>query len=269
MAEIAEQNRMPSIQLVESGGADLRTQAEGFIPGGETFRNITRLSAHGHPDGVAGVRQLHRRRRVRARHVATTTSSSKERAKVFLGGPPLVKMATGEVSEDEELGGADMHARVRGLADYLANDEYDAIRLGREVVRRLNWRKHGPGPTESPDPPVHDPDELLGIVPPDLKAPFDPREVIARVVDGSRYDEFKALYGPLADHRLGVDPRLPRRDHRQRPGRAVQRRGAEGGAVHPAGQPEGRAAACSCTTPPATWWARTTSRAGSSSTARR
>jgi acetyl-CoA carboxylase carboxyltransferase component len=105
-------------------------------------------------------------------------------------------MATGEVSGDEELGGAEMHARVSGLAEYLANDEHDALRLGREVVRRLNWRKLGYGPTESPDPPVHDPDELLGIVPPDLKAPFDPREVIARVVDGSRYDEFKALYGP-------------------------------------------------------------------------
>ena len=195
MMEVAEQNRMPMVQLVESGGADLRTQAEGFIPGGETFRNITRLSSLGIPtlalvfgNSTAGGAYLP--------GMSDYNIFVRERAKVFLGGPPLVKMATGEVSEDEELGGADMHARVSGLAEYLANDEYDALRLGREVVRRLNWRKHGYGPTEAPDPPVHDPDDLLGIVPPDLKAPFDPREVIARVVDGSRYDEFKALYGP-------------------------------------------------------------------------
>jgi acetyl-CoA carboxylase carboxyltransferase component len=195
MMEVAEQNRMPMVQLVESGGADLTTQAEGFIPGGETFRNITRLSSLGIPtlalvfgNSTAGGAYLP--------GMSDYNIFVRERAKVFLGGPPLVKMATGEVSEDEELGGAEMHARVSGLAEYLANDEHDALRLGREVVRRLNWRKLGYGPTESPDPPVHDPDELLGIVPPDLKAPFDPREVIARVVDGSRYDEFKALYGP-------------------------------------------------------------------------
>ena len=195
MMEVAEQNRLPMVQMVESGGADLRTQAEGFIPGGETFRNITRLSSLGIPtlalvfgNSTAGGAYLP--------GMSDYNIFVRERAKVFLGGPPLVKMATGEVSEDEELGGADMHARVSGLAEYLANDEYDALRLGREVVRRLNWRKHGYGPIEAPDPPVHDPDDLLGIVPPDLKAPFDPREVIARVVDGSRYDEFKALYGP-------------------------------------------------------------------------
>jgi acetyl-CoA carboxylase carboxyltransferase component len=195
MMEVAEQNRMPMVQLVESGGADLTTQAEGFIPGGETFRNITRLSSLGIPtlalvfgNSTAGGAYLP--------GMSDYNIFVRERAKVFLGGPPLVKMATGEVSEDEELGGAEMHARVSGLAEYLANDEHDALRLGREVVRRLNWRKLGYGPTESADPPVHDPDELLGIVPPDLKAPFDPREVIARVVDGSRYDEFKALYGP-------------------------------------------------------------------------
>jgi acetyl-CoA carboxylase carboxyltransferase component len=119
----------------------------------------------------------------------------KERAKVFLGGPPLVKMATGEESDDESLGGAEMHARTSGLADFMAADEPDALRLGRQIVSRLNWRKRGPGPTGAADPPVHDEEDLLGIVSSDLKVPFDMREVIARLVDGSRYDEFKPLYG--------------------------------------------------------------------------
>jgi acetyl-CoA carboxylase carboxyltransferase component len=118
-----------------------------------------------------------------------------QRSKVFLGGPPLVKMATGEESTDEELGGASMHARVSGLADFLAADEVDAIRLGRQIVSRLNHKKHGPGPTQPADGPVHDPAELLGIASADPKVPFDPREVLARVVDGSRFDEFKPLYG--------------------------------------------------------------------------
>ncbi len=118
-----------------------------------------------------------------------------QRSKVFLGGPPLVKMATGEESTDEELGGASMHARVSGLADYLAADEIDAIRLGRQIVSRLNHTKLGSGPTMAPDEPVYDPDELLGIASADPKVPFDPREVLARVVDGSRFDEFKPLYG--------------------------------------------------------------------------
>jgi acetyl-CoA carboxylase carboxyltransferase component len=104
-------------------------------------------------------------------------------------------MATGEESTDEELGGASMHARVSGLADYLATDEPDAIRLGRQIVGRLNHRKAGPGPTQPADEPLYDPDELLGIASADPKVPFDPREVLARVVDGSRFDEFKPLYG--------------------------------------------------------------------------
>lgn len=120
----------------------------------------------------------------------------KERSKVFLGGPPLVKMATGEESDDESLGGADMHARVSGLADYFALDEPDALRTARRVVARLNWRKQGPAPAAYYDPPRYDEDELLDIVPADLKTPFDPRDVIARVVDGSEFDEFKPLYGP-------------------------------------------------------------------------
>jgi acetyl-CoA carboxylase carboxyltransferase component len=116
-------------------------------------------------------------------------------AKVFLGGPPLVKMATGEESDDEELGGAEMHSRVSGLSDAFAVDERDCIRIGREIVANLNWRKLGPGPSKPADEPVHDPEDLLGIASVELRMPFDPREVIARVADGSRFHEYKALYG--------------------------------------------------------------------------
>jgi acetyl-CoA carboxylase carboxyltransferase component len=116
-------------------------------------------------------------------------------AKVFLAGPPLVKMATGEESDDESLGGAQMHARQSGLADYFALDEQDAIRIGRQIVRGLNWHKQGPSPKPDPAPPLYDEQDLLGLVPTDLKIPFDPREVIARLVDGSEFDEFKPLYG--------------------------------------------------------------------------
>jgi acetyl-CoA carboxylase carboxyltransferase component len=118
-------------------------------------------------------------------------------AKVFLGGPPLVKVATGEDSDDEELGGADMHAAVSGLADYLADDEHQAISMCRDVVSHLHWRKQGGGPrTLDPDPPAHDPEDLLGLLPVDLRTPVDAREVIARITDGSRFEEFKARYGP-------------------------------------------------------------------------
>ena len=191
--DIALQNRLPLIGLVESGGADLPTQKEIFIPGGRVFRDLTRLSAAGIPttavvfgNSTAGGAYLPGM----SDHVVMI----RERSKVFLGGPPLVKMATGEESDDESLGGAEMHARVSGLADYLAADEPDAIRIARRIVARLNWRKLGPAPGPA-DEPRCDEEELLGIVPPDLRTPFDPRDVIARVVDGSDFDEFKPLYG--------------------------------------------------------------------------
>jgi len=191
--DIALQNRLPLIGLVESGGADLPTQKEIFIPGGRLFRDLTRLSAAGIPtvavvfgNSTAGGAYLPGM----SDHVVMI----RERSKVFLGGPPLVKMATGEESDDESLGGAEMHARVSGLADYLAADEPDAIRLARRIVTRLNWRKLGPAPGPADDP-RYDEEELLGIVPPDLRTPFDPRDVIARVVDGSDFDEFKPRYG--------------------------------------------------------------------------
>nr|WP_243717489.1 carboxyl transferase domain-containing protein [Actinomadura darangshiensis] len=192
-SDIALENRLPVINLVESGGADLPTQKEIFIPGGRMFRDLTRLSAAGIPtialvfgNSTAGGAYIPGM----CDHVVMV----KERAKVFLGGPPLVKMATGEEADDEELGGAEMHARASGLADYMAADEADALRLGRQIVRNLNHRKAGPAPAGA-EAPLYDAEELAGIVPEDLKVPFDPREVIARVADGSRFDEFKPLYG--------------------------------------------------------------------------
>ncbi|MGV9924966.1 acyl-CoA carboxylase subunit beta [Nocardia rhamnosiphila] len=192
--DIIRENRLPVISLVESGGADLPTQKEVFVPGGRMFRDLTQASASGIPtialvfgNSTAGGAYIPGM----SDHVVMI----KERSKVFLGGPPLVKMATGEESDDESLGGADMHARVSGLADYYALDEQDAIRIGRRIVKRLNWKKQGPAARTSVLEPLFDPDELLGIVPPDLKIPFDPREVIARIVDGSDFDEFKPRYG--------------------------------------------------------------------------
>jgi acetyl-CoA carboxylase carboxyltransferase component len=119
----------------------------------------------------------------------------KDQSKIFLAGPPLVKMATGEESDDETLGGALMHAEVSGLGDYFADDEMDAIRMCREVVSHLNWRKHGPPASLQSDEPIYDPEELLGIVSRDLRQSVDARDVLARVVDGSRFEEFKTRYG--------------------------------------------------------------------------
>jgi acetyl-CoA carboxylase carboxyltransferase component len=192
--EIALANRLPCVSLVESGGADLTGQKEIFIPGGALFKDITRLSAAGIPT-VAVVFGNSTAGGAYIPGMSDHTIMVKRRAKVFLGGPPLVRMATGEIAEDEELGGAEMHARTSGLADALAEDERDGLRQARRVVARLNWRKAHPDPGPAA-PPAYDPEELLGIVPEDLKVPFDPREVIARIVDASDFDEFKPVYGP-------------------------------------------------------------------------
>jgi acetyl-CoA carboxylase carboxyltransferase component len=189
--QIAMENRLPLLFLVESGGADLPTQAEIFIPGGGMFRGLTQMSAARIPT-VALVFGNSTAGGAYVPGMSDWVVMVRGGAKVFLGGPPLVKMATGEESDDESLGGAEMHARVSGLADYLAEDEVDCIRIGRDIVKRLNLTPTVDRPSS---PPRYDEEDLLGIAATDLRVPFDPREVLARVVDDSDFDEFKPLYG--------------------------------------------------------------------------
>ncbi len=219
--EIARENRLPYVQFVESAGADLRGNSGGgggggggggakddrpppkiripsstshFAESGRLFYEITELSQMRIPtisvvfgaSAAGGAYQP---------GMSDYNIFIKKQSKVFLGSPPLVKMATGEDAEAEDLGGAEMHTAISGLGDYLAEDEHDGIRMCREVVAHLNWRKLGPGATLPPDEPIYDSDELLGIVNKDLTKPFDMREVIARIVDGSRFEEFKPRYG--------------------------------------------------------------------------
>lgn len=190
----------------------------------------------------------------------------KEKAKVFLGGPPLVKMATGEESDDESLGGAEMHARTSGLADYFAHDEQDAIRQARRVVARLNHRKAYADP-QPVEPPKYDPEELLGIVPDDLKEPFDPREVIARLVDASDFDEFKPSTARASSPAGPLSTAIPSASSptRRASSSARSRRRPRSSSSSPT---SATSRCSSSTTPPATWSARSTSRAASSNTAR-
>ena len=207
--EIARVNRLPYINFVESAGGDLRmgTGKKGdqppvaptighthFAATGRFFYDMTELSKMRIPvisvvfgsSTAGGAYQP---------GMSDYNIFVKDQAKVFLAGPPLVKMATGEESDDETLGGAKMHSEVSGLSDYLAEDEMDAIRLCRNVVSHLHWEKEGMEPTLAGDEPTLDPEELLGLVDEDLKSPLDIREVIGRIVDGSRFEEYKPLYG--------------------------------------------------------------------------
>jgi len=194
IADICEKNRLPSISMIESAGADLPNQSKIFVPGGRGFRDLTRRSKAQIPticlvfgSSTAGGAYLP--------GMSDYVVMVKEQAQVYLAGPPLVKMATGEDAEHESLGGAEMHSKVSGVSDYMANDELDALRLGREIVAHLDWKKRSQPSRRPVEAPVYDPDELLGIASADIKVPFDSREVIARVVDGSRFSEFKPLYG--------------------------------------------------------------------------
>lgn len=205
--EISRENRMPYVQFVESAGADLRGEAGGdpeaaiqreithFAESGRLFYEISELSKMRIPtisvvfgaSAAGGAYQP---------GMSDYNIFIKNQSRVFLGSPPLVKMATGEDADPEALGGADMHTQISGLGDYLAQDEIDGVRMCREVVAHLNWRKLGPEPKADFLEPIHDPEDLLGLVGKDLKTPFDMREVIMRIVDASYFEEFKPLYGP-------------------------------------------------------------------------
>jgi acetyl-CoA carboxylase carboxyltransferase component len=201
--EIARENRIPYVSFVESAGADLRVkpddsgprvQTQHFAETGRHFYEMIQLSKRGIPticvvfgsSTAGGAYQP---------GMSDYVIMVKDQSKVFLAGPPLVKVATGEITDDETLGGARMHAEGSGLADFLAEDESDAIRMCREVVSHLAWTKEGRPASMRADDPVHDPEELLGLVSRDLRQPVDVRDVIARVVDGSRFEEFKGRYG--------------------------------------------------------------------------
>jgi acetyl-CoA carboxylase carboxyltransferase component len=195
--EIALENGLPCLYLVDSGGAFLPLQAEVFPDRdhfGRIFYNQARMSAL----GLAQVSVVLGSCTAGGAYVPAMSDETvivKGRGTIFLGGPPLVKAATGEEVSAEDLGGADVHARVSGVADHYATDEEDALARAREIVATLTSRKDAPWEVEEPEDPLFDPAELGGVVPANLRRAYDVREVIARLVDGSRFAEWKALYG--------------------------------------------------------------------------
>ena len=192
LAEVAATNHLATITLVESAGADLPVQHKIFVPGGAGFKEITRRSKARIPsisvvfgNSTAGGAYLP--------GMSDYVVMIRKQAQVFLGGPPLVKMATGEIVDEETLGGAEMHSKISGLSDYLAEDELDGLRIAREIVAHLDATPMPPRAV--PEEPLYPADELLGIASADIRVPFDAREIIARLADGSRFEDFKPLYG--------------------------------------------------------------------------
>ena len=195
--EIAEQNHLPCVYLVDSGGANLPNQDEVFPDRdhfGRIFFNQANMSAKGIPQ-IAVVMGSCTAGGAYVPAMSDVTIIVKEQGTIFLAGPPLVKAATGEVVTAEDLGGGDVHTRLSGVADYLADDDAHALALARRAVAYLNGTKPTQLELQTPEDPAYDPDEILGVVPADLRTPYDIREVIARIADGSRFDEFKARYG--------------------------------------------------------------------------
>ncbi|MBI1263836.1 MAG: acyl-CoA carboxylase subunit beta [Alphaproteobacteria bacterium] len=190
--EIALENKLPMIHLVESGGANLLYQAEIFVDGGRSFANQARLSAAGIPQ-IAVVHGSSTAGGAYLPGLSDYVVLVREKSKIFLAGPPLVKAAIGEDADDEALGGADLHAEVTGLGEYIVDDDAQALACAREIMDKLNWdAATAPG---AGAPPRHEAEELLGIIPPDDRTPWDVREVIARIVDGSDFLPFKERYG--------------------------------------------------------------------------
>ncbi|MEO0607050.1 MAG: carboxyl transferase domain-containing protein [Pseudomonadota bacterium] len=195
--EIAQENRLPCIYLVESGGAFLPMQDEIFPDKddfGRIFFNQANMSALGIPQ-IAVVHGSSTAGGAYMPAMSDETIIVREQGTIFLGGPPLVKAATGEIVTAEELGGGDVHTRISGVADHLAEDDDHALGLARKIVGRLNWTKQGELVTAEPRPPIYDPQELYGVVEQDSRKPYDAREIIMRLVDGSEFDEFKPLFG--------------------------------------------------------------------------
>ena len=195
--EVAEQNHLPCVYLVDSGGAFLPLQAEVFPDRdhfGRIFFNQATMSAKGIPQ-IACVMGSCTAGGAYVPAMSDETVIVRGTGTIFVGGPPLVKAATGQDVTAEELGGADVHARVSGVADHYATSDEHALAICREIVRHLDRAKESPWEIEAPEDPLYDPAELYGIVPEDTRILYDVREVIARLVDGSRFHEFKALYG--------------------------------------------------------------------------
>jgi acyl-CoA carboxylase subunit beta len=195
ISEIASENGLPVINLVESSGANLPEQEQIFNYGGEIFREITRRSRK----GLTTISLVFGNSTAGGAYVPGMSDYSvfvKNNAKVFLAGPPLVKMATNEVVDEETLGGAEMHSRVSGVSDYLAEDEYHALRIAREIMRSLPPEKAHFVPQNNIKAPLFAQDEILKVVPADIRKPFDARELIGRITDGSEFSEFKQDYGP-------------------------------------------------------------------------
>ncbi|MCC5984377.1 MAG: methylcrotonoyl-CoA carboxylase [Rhodobacteraceae bacterium] len=195
--EIAEANHLPCLYLVDSGGANLPQQDQVFPDRdhfGRIFYNQAQMSAKGIPQ-IAVVMGSCTAGGAYVPAMSDVTIIVRDQGTIFLAGPPLVKAATGEVVSAEDLGGGDVHTRLSGVADYLAEDDAHALALARRAVAGLNRRTPQTVRWQSPEDPAYDPEEILGAVPADLRTPYDIREVIARVVDGSRFDEFKPRFG--------------------------------------------------------------------------
>ena len=195
--EIAQECHLPSVYLVDSGGANLPNQDEVFPDRdhfGRIFYNQAQMSAMGIPQ-IAVVMGSCTAGGAYVPAMSDVTIIVRNQGTIFLAGPPLVRAATGEVVSAEDLGGGDVHTRLSGVADYLAEDDAHALAMARRAIANLNRQQPATVQWQAPEAPAHDPEEILGIVPADLRTPYDIREVIARTVDGSRFDEFKARFG--------------------------------------------------------------------------
>jgi 3-methylcrotonyl-CoA carboxylase beta subunit len=195
--EIAEQNDLPCVYLVDSGGANLPSQDEVF-PDRDHFGRIFFNQATMSAKGIAQIAVVMGSCTAGGAYVPAMSDETiivKNQGTIFLAGPPLVKAATGEEVSAEDLGGGDVHTRLSGVADHLAQDDAHALALARRAVANLNRQKRVDIELQTPEDPLYDPEEILGVVPADLKTPYDIRELVARLADGSRLDEFKARYG--------------------------------------------------------------------------